>query len=161
MTVRILQSSLFMVVWLLICSTVQADSLREYHERKCNEGEVKSCQTAEAMLQGERLGNRIDELGDRFATTVDRLKREENNKPILKKAYIDVLDNYFKSSVKKGGEQISNNENFTLCAEHFHDYWRNRKMWWPTDEAGKPDWSVIYYYIVDHYYGYCLAITTL
>ena len=112
------------------------------------------------MLQGEKLGNRIIELGDRFAATVDRLKRENNNKPILKSAYLDVLDNYFKSSVKKG-EQTPNNETFTLCAEHFHDYWRNRKMWWPTNDKGKPDWSTIYYYIVDHYYGYCLELMKL
>ena len=57
--------------------------------------------------------------------------------------------------------KIINNEIITLCAEHYHDYWRNRKMWWPTDEAGKPDWSTIYYYIVDHYYGYCLALSDL
>ena len=161
MAILIPRYFLFILFWFLICSLTQADTLREYHQRKCNEGEEKSCQRAEAMLQGERLGDRIVELGDHFAGTVDRLKREENNKPILKDAYIDVLDDYFKSSSKKGEGQASNNEIFTLCAEHFHDYWRNRKMWWPTDEDGKPDWSKIYYYIVDHYYGYCLAITIL
>ena len=108
MTVRTPQFFLFVVAWFLICSLVQADTLREYHQRKCDEGEEKSCQRAEAMLQGEKLGNRIVELGDRFAATVDRLKREDNNKPILKSAYLDVLDNYFKSSIKKG-EQTPNN----------------------------------------------------
>ena len=160
MTIRTPHFFSFVIAWFLICSLVQADTLREYLQRKCNEGEEKSCQRAEAMLQGEKLGDRIDELGDRFAATVDRLNREDNNKPILKNAYLDVLDHYFKSSIKQG-EQTPNNETFTLCAEHFHDYWRNRKMWWPTNEEGKPDWSAIYYYIVDHYYGYCLAIITL
>ena len=100
-------------------------------------------------------------MGDHFATTVNRLQREEDNKPILKNAYTDVLDDYFKSSTRNGKGKIINNEIITLCAEHYHDYWRNRKMWWPTDEAGKPDWSTIYYYIVDHYYGYCLALSDL
>ena len=152
MSVRIPQKFFIIVIWFLICSIVQADSLREYHQRKCDAGVKDSCQRAEAMLQGEHLANRIVELGDRFATTVDRLKREEDNKPVLKNAYIDVLDDYFKSSVNNEEEYTSNNETFMLCAEHFHDYWRNRKMWWPTNDDGRPDWSTIYYYIVDHYY---------
>ena len=140
---------------------VQADSLREYHQRQCNKGIQKSCQKAEAMLQGEYLADRIVKLGDIFATTVNRLQREEDNKPMLKKAYVDVLNDYFNSGTKEGKELVITNEVITLCGEHFHDYWRNRKMWWPTDEKGKPDWSTIYYYIVDHYYGYCLAILNL
>ena len=161
MTVQVFQYFLIITAWSLMCSLVQADSLREYHQRKCGDGKQESCQKAEAMLQGEYLAERIVELGDYFATTVNRLQREEDNKPILKNAYIDVLDDYFKSSTRNGKGKIINNEIITLCAEHYHDYWRNRKMWWPTDEAGKPDWSTIYYYIVDHYYGYCLALSDL
>ena len=161
MTVQVFQYFLIITAWSLMCSLVQADSLREYHQRKCGDGKQESCQKAEAMLQGEYLAERIVELGDHFATTVNRLQREEDNKPILKNAYIDVLDDYFKSSTRNGKGKIINNEIITLCAEHYHDYWRNRKMWWPTDEVGKPDWSTIYYYIVDHYYGYCLALSDL
>ena len=161
MTAQVFRYFLIITAWSLMCSLVQADSLREYHQRKCGDGKQESCQKAEAMLQGEYLAERIIELGDHFATTVNRLQREEDNKPILKNAYIDVLDDYFKSSTRNGKGKIINNEIITLCAEHYHDYWRNRKMWWPTDEAGKPDWSTIYYYIVDHYYGYCLALSDL
>ena len=82
MTIRTPHFFSFVIAWFLICSLVQADTLREYLQRKCNEGEEKSCQRAEAMLQGEKLGDRIVELGDRFAATVDRLNREDNNKPI-------------------------------------------------------------------------------
>lgn len=161
MTAQVFQYFLVITAWSLMCSLVQADSLREYHQRKCGDGKQESCQKAEAMLQGEYLAERIVELGDHFATTVNRLQREEDNKPILKNAYIDVLDDYFKSSTRNGKGSITSNEIITLCAEHYHDYWRNRKRWWPTDEAGKPDWSTIYYYIVDHYYGYCLALSDL
>ena len=161
MTAQVFRYFIIITAWSLMCLLVQADSLREYHQRKCGDGKQESCQKAEAMLQGEYLAERIIELGDHFATTVNRLQREEDNKPILKNAYIDVLDDYFKSSTRNGKGKIINNEIITLCAEHYHDYWRNRKMWWPTDEAGKPDWSTIYYYIVDHYYGYCLALSDL
>ena len=161
MTAQVFRYFLIITAWSLMCLLVQADSLREYHQRKCGDGKQESCQKAEAMLQGEYLAERIVELGDHFATTVNRLQREEDNKPILKNAYIDVLDDYFKSSTRNGKGKIIGNEIITLCAEHYHDYWRNRKRWWPTDEAGKPDWSTIYYYIVDHYYGYCLALSNL
>ena len=161
MTAQVFRYFIIITAWSLMCLLVQADSLREYHQRKCGDGKQESCQKAEAMLQGEYLAERIVELGDHFATTVNRLQREEDNKPILKNAYIDVLDDYFKSSTRNGKGKIIGNEIITLCAEHYHDYWRNRKRWWPTDEAGKPDWSTIYYYIVDHYYGYCLALSDL
>ena len=88
MTVQVFQYFLIITAWSLMCSLVQADSLREYHQRKCGDGKQESCQKAEAMLQGEYLAERIVELGDHFATTVNRLQREEDNKPILKNAYI-------------------------------------------------------------------------
>ena len=46
------------------------------------------------MLQGEKLGDRIDELGDRFAATVDRLKREDNNNIINNNSMIHSDDNH-------------------------------------------------------------------
>jgi hypothetical protein len=96
------------------------------------------------------------ELGDNFAITVDRSALEEENKPKLQEAYLLVLDDYFKEESDKGIKRTVSNDTLELCAEHFHHHWRSRKMWWPTNDAGKPDWSTIYYYIVEHYYGYCL-----
>ncbi len=145
--------SIFIV---LISSGVSAESLREYHQRKCNEGNTDSCERAADMLVGEQHAERIVELGDNFAVVVDRSVMEEDRKPILRDAYHDVLEDYFKAEAENGIKQGVTNEVINLCAEHYHDYWRNRKMWWPTDDAGEPDWSTIYYYIVEHYYGYCL-----
>ena len=82
MTTFIPRYFIFTAFSFLIFSLAQADTLRKYHQRECNKGVEESCKKAEAMLQGERLGERIVELGDHFAGTVDRLKREENNKPI-------------------------------------------------------------------------------
>ena len=141
---------------MLIVSVVSAESVREFHERKCKEGNQDSCSRAADMLEGEQHANRIVELGDQFASKVDRSKREEDRKPLLKEAYVDVLADYFKAEADNGIEQAVADEVINLCAEHYNDHWRNRKMWWPTLEGGQPDWSTIYYYIVEHYYGYCL-----
>ncbi len=157
MNIPSFQPFLLILIGVLIYLPVSAESLREYHQRKCNEGNTeKSCQRAAAMLEGEQHAQQIVELGDKFAITVDRSALEEENKPKLQEAYLLVLDDYFKEESDKGIKREVKNDMLDLCAEHFHNHWRNRKMWWPTNEAGKPDWSTIYYYIVEHYYGFCL-----
>ncbi len=152
-----LHRGLFLTVLIVFISfAVSAESLREYHQRKCNEGNTDSCERAAAMLEGEQHADRIVELGDMFAENVDRSVMEEENKPMLKEAYFDVLDDYFAAEADKGLKKAVTGDMLNLCAEHYHDHWRNRKMWWPTNDTGEPDWSTIYYYIVEHYYGYCL-----
>lgn len=141
---------------LFIPSLVSAESLREFQERQCKQGKQESCERAADMLEGEQHADHIVLLGDKFATNVDRAKREADKKPILAEAYIDVLDDYFKAEAENGVKLAVAADVINLCAEHYHDYWINRKMWWPTNDAGQPDWSTIYYYIVEHYYGYCL-----
>lgn len=91
------------------------------------------------MLEGERHAERIVELGDQFSVQVDRALMEEENKPLLRDAYIEVLDDYFTAEAKNGIKQAIADEAIKLCAEHYNDHWRNRKMWWPTDDEGKPD----------------------
>ena len=147
---------LLIFISLLVSLPISAESLREYHQRQCAAGKSESCQRGEAMLEGEQHADRIVELGDNFATEVDRSALEEENKPILKDAYLLVINDYFKKESEKGIKRAVRNDMLELCAEHFHQHWRDRKLWWPTDDGGKPDWSTIYYYIVEHYYGYCL-----
>jgi hypothetical protein len=141
---------------ILVSLSLPAESLREYHQRQCDKGITESCQRAEAMLEGERHADRIVELGDKFAENVDRSVLEEENKPVLKEAYPLVLSDYFDKEAAKGIKSAVSKDALNLCAEHFHHHWRDRKLWWPTNDEGKPDWSTIYYYIVEHYYGYCL-----
>lgn len=141
---------------LFYSSILSAESLREFHERKCSEGVEDNCQRAADMLKGEQHANRIDELGDRYESQIDRSKMEEENKPLLKDAYLEVMDDYFKAEAENGVKPLVADEVIYLCAEHYNDHWRNRKMWWPTEDNGQPDWSSIYFYIVEHYYGYCL-----
>ena len=141
---------------LILSLHTSAESIREFQERKCAEGNQESCERAAALLEGEQHAERIVQLADDYAMNVDRSIMEEENKPILKNAYSEVLADYFTKEADKGVKQAIAGETLTLCAEHYHNHWRNRKMWWPTKDTGEPDWSTIYYYIVEHYYGYCL-----
>lgn len=133
-----------------------AESVREYHQRKCADGVAKSCKRAEALLEGEKHADRIVELGDIYALKVNRTEFEEDNKPILSKSYRPILRDYFRAEAENGIKSSVTDEVLTMCADHFHDHWRNKKLWWPTDENVNPDWSTIYYYTVEHYYGFCL-----
>ena len=149
-------SMVFISGLLLLPVAVQAESLREYHERQCETGVEESCQRAADMRAGEEHAERIVELGDRFARQVERERLELQNKPLLGQAYPEVLEDYFNAEAGNGIAQAISDEVIQLCAEHYNNHWRNRKMWWPTNAVGEPDWSTIYYYIVEHYYGYCL-----
>lgn len=149
-----------LLICVLICLPASAESIREYHQRQCKAGKAENCAKAAALLEGEQHAERIVELGDRFAKEVDRSAREEQNKPILNEAYRDVLNDYFTQEADKGIKRAVALELLDLCADHYHDHWRNKKMWWPINDAGEPDWSTIYFYIVEHYYGYCLRTNT-
>jgi hypothetical protein len=153
---QLLLSIFLILAGLSVSNLVSAESLREYHQRQCHNGDKDSCKRAEAMLYGEQHADRIVELGDKFAGTLNRTIREEDNKPLLNSAYLDVLDDYFMAEAEKGINRTISKDTVKFCAEHFHDHWRNQKMIWPTNDAGQPDWSSIYFYIVEHYYGYCL-----
>lgn len=147
------------ITFLFFIPLASAESLREFHERQCKQGKQTSCERAAAMLEGEQHAERIVALGDQFAEKVDRTVLEVDKKPKLKEAYIDILDDYFAAEAENNIKPALTQDIIHLCAEHYHDHWINRKMWWPTKELGWPDWSTIYYYVVDHYYGYCVRST--
>lgn len=156
MSKSLFRQYIVLILSVAFCHPVAAESLREYHQRKCDAGYSDSCKRAEAMMAGEQHADRIDQLGDEFAKDVDRSVLEENNKPKLQEAYLIVINHYFEAESEKGMQREIRDDMIELCAEHFHQHWRDRKLWWPTDDEGKPDWSTTYYYIVEHYYGYCL-----
>ncbi|MEM6999077.1 MAG: hypothetical protein AAF419_04495 [Pseudomonadota bacterium] len=154
-----LMHATLLLLLIFFCSIVSAETIREFQERKCAEGNQKSCERAADLLEGEQHAERIVKLGDDYAVVVDRSILEEENKPKLKNAYSEVLADYFSKEAENGVKQLVAGYTLNICAEHYHNHWRNRKMWWPTKDSGEPDWSTIYYYIVEHYYGYCLRAT--
>ena len=122
MPYSLIKTVFFLLISSFMSLAMAAESLREYHQRKCSEGEAKSCKRAEALLEGERHADRIVELGDMFAKQVDRKEYEEDNKPILKKSYLPILRNYFKAEANNGFKQTINNEALEMCADHFHEH---------------------------------------
>lgn len=137
-------------------SPVMAESILEYHQRQCSAGTESSCERARVMLEADAQAQRIEQLGDEFAKNIDRDKYEIDNKPNLELAYTEVMHDFFRAEEMEGVKQTINDQMLGFCAGHFHDHWVNRKLVWPTDAEQRPDWSAIYYYIVDHYYGYCV-----
>ena len=135
---------------------LMAESILEYHQRQCNAGKESSCERARIMQKADAQAKRIEQLGKAFAARIDRDNYESNNKPNLELAYPEVMHDFFEAEEKEGVKQALNDQMLQMCAGHFHDYWVNRKLVWPTDEEQRPDWSAIYYYVVDHYYGYCM-----
>lgn len=103
---------------LSVSNSLFAESLREYQQRQCEKGNAESCKRAAAMLEGEHHADQIVEPGDTFAETVDRSIREEENRPILKTAYMDVLDSYFMSEAENGVKRaVSKDILKILCRE--------------------------------------------
>ena len=145
-----------LLIIMLSSPWLQAESILEYHQRQCAAGNESSCERASVMEEADRQAKRIETLGGEFAGRIDREKYETENKPELELAYLDVMADYFNAEKASGIKNTMGEQMLAICAGHFHDHWRNRKMVWPTDTEQRPDWSAIYYYIVDHYYGYCV-----
>ena len=143
------------------CAVVAAEprqfSALELWERKCREGEAAACERAQRARAGAGKLQRLDDLAQGYGARADRAQLEQDDKPLLNLAYKQVMDDFIRSERAAGGEELDyDEETIDYCSEHFHNYWLNKKIWWPTDENGAPDWTDIYYYIVDHYFGVCL-----
>lgn len=146
----------FSVASLLSSLSASAESILEMHQRLCEGGKETSCERAAIMQEADETAKRIESLGEIFATKIDRQSLENNNKPELATAYPIVMEDYFAAESQNGVEPAVPDVFLDLCAQHYHEHWVDRKLVWPTNDSGQPDWATIYYYIVDHYYGYCL-----
>ncbi len=76
--------------------------------------------------------------------------------PNLEGAYPGVMQDHLESEIAAGEDLTLDVVRLSGCANHYHNHWVNKKLWWPTDDEYKPDWASIYVFIVDHYYGFCL-----
>ena len=149
--------SLSALLLCVITNVSQAETIREFHERMCAAGKQASCEKSAALKQGEDHAGWIDQLGDEFSPELAKNAMEEDGKPDLKKAYELVLADYFQAELREHNKERKINDGLLeFCSSHYHNYWRNKKMIWPVNEQQEPDWPAIYFFIVEHYYGYCL-----
>ncbi len=125
--------------------------------RECREGDQEACERFENAQAGAGKLARLDGLAQRYGTRADRAELEDAGRPRLNIAYKQVMQDFIGAEHAAGVMELNyDEETINYCADHFHNYWINRKLWWPTDENGDPSWTDIYYYIVDHYHGICL-----
>ena len=127
----------------------------DFWQRKCEEGDKAACVKLETNKQNELKLENLNSLASKFQENIIPEDFLLDKKPNLDKAYPLVIKNYLESFTT---QQIKNAGEFAIdyCAKHFHNYWLNKKYWWPTNSEDKPDWGTIYVYIVDHYHGLCL-----
>ena len=126
-------------------------------ERECNEGDQESCERFANAQAGAGKLERLDGLAQRYGGRADRAELEDAGRPRLNIAYKQVMRDFIGAEHAAGELELNyDEETVSYCADHFHNYWINRKLWWPTDANGDPSWTDIYYYIVDHYHGICL-----
>ena len=126
-------------------------------ERECSEGDQAACERFENAQAGAVKLERLDGLAQRYGARADREQLEQDGRPLLDLAYKQVMQDFIDAEHAAGEKELDyDEETVNYCADHFHNYWVNRKLWWPTDENGDPSWTDIYYYIVDHYYGICM-----
>ncbi len=132
-------------------------SMLDFWEKKCREGDTESCQRFEDSKVGVKKLERLDSLALRYGDNANRDELEKEGKPLLNLAYKQVMEDFIEAEQDTGNGELTYDEDaINYCADHFHNYWVNKKLWWPTDVNGDPSWTDIYYYIVDHYYGICL-----
>lgn len=145
------------LLFLLALNEPHQFSRLDLWERKCQAGDEQACAQFEEAQAGVEKLQRLDELAQRYGARADREALEEDGKPRLNVAYVQVMEDFINAERAAGHEELSfDEESVGYCADHFHNYWLNRKLWWPTDENGDPSWTDIYYYIIDHYHGICL-----
>ena len=145
------------LIFLVVLNEPHEFSVLDLWEKRCNEGNARACERLENARGGVEKLQRLDRLAARYGARADREELEGDNMPRLNLAYMQVMRDFIDAEHAAGNRELSYDEEaINYCADHFHNYWRNRKLWWPTDADGAPSWTDIYYYIVDHYHGVCL-----
>ncbi len=133
-------------------------SMLDFWQQKCDAGDTRAC----VRLQGSRADvdklARLDQRAEEYGRRIDQdAMLGSDGKPKLAAAYRQVIREFIVAEHALGNDELSYDEmTVAYCADHYHHYWTNQKLWWPTDENGKPDWIGIYFYVIDHYYGVCL-----
>ncbi len=141
----------------LIASNPPHDfSVRDFLDRECSNGKQEACERSEQLTEDLIRQERLEIRSKEFEKNINGHIMLTDKKPDLQAMYPLVMRDYFASEARAGVKEVFAEDRLPECARHYHNHWLNKKLWWPTDEEGKPDWASIYIYIVDHYYGFCL-----
>ena len=155
--------NVILITLFLAVAAVQpkAVSMERFLENECNKGVQKDCEKLtelkQQLVKQERLQERAVLYGKRINGKGPML---DEKTPNLEGTYPDVMQDYLESETAAGETLTLDKVRLPGCANHYHNHWVNKKLWWPTDDEYKPDWASIYVFIVDHYYGFCLKSST-
>ena len=142
---------------LIIAAEPHSVTMQEFFQQQCDKGDQLACQKLESLSKDLVVQKRLTERSEKFWNDIDTTELMlDKKKPNLRAAYPLVVRDFIAAQNAAGVKEEVREERFPECALHYHDYWINKKLWWPQKEDGTPDWPAIYIYIVDHYYGYCL-----
>ena len=134
-----------------------AVSVEDFLVKECDKGVQKDCETLAdlrvQLVKQKRLQERAVLYGQRINGNGPML---DEKTPDLEGAYPGVMQDHLQSEIAAGEDLTLDEVRLPGCANHYHNHWVNKKLWWPTDDEYKPDWPSIYVFIVDHYYGFCL-----
>jgi len=143
--------------FLVVAEQPHGVSMEDFFRKECEAGKQEACARVEHLssdlIMQKRLENRSVEFWKDVNTQELML---EKKKPNLEAAYPLVLHDYFTMEAEAGDKQTLLEDRLPQCARHYHNHWINKKMWWPANDDGSPNWPSIYTFIVDHYYGFCL-----
>ena len=141
----------------MVVSQPQGISIADFLEAKCKEGDRRACERFEILEAGLVKQHRLAAYARAFAASLDTqgLMLDEK-KPNLVAVYPLVMHNFSEKESEAGEPVMLAEDKLAGCAEHYHNHWINKKLWWPALDSGKPDWESIYIFVVDHYFGFCL-----
>ncbi len=151
--------SLIALLLAVVAAQSHAVSVEDFLGKECNKGVQKDCEKLadlkKQLVKQKRLQTRAVMYGERINGNGPML---DEKTPNLEEAYPDVMHDHFKNEPVTGVALTLDEVRLPGCAQHYHNHWINKKLWWPTDDEYKPDWASIYVFIVDHYYGFCLKL---
>ena len=151
-----MQSLLFELLLLVAAVEPHNVTMEEFFRSECEKGDQIACEKLNNLSKDLVIQKRLKARSETFWHDIDTSQLMQDKKPNLQDAYPLVMQDFIRSQNEAGINETLALEKLPQCARHYHNYWVNRKLWWPTNEDGTPDWPSIYIYIVDHYYGYCL-----
>lgn len=145
------------IFWLsAVAGEPKSVTVEDFLRKECNSGNQESCARLDELSASLKIQKRLAVRSHEFWKTIDTSQYMLGNKPNLQKVYEPVIRDFIKTE-QQAGESITVKEYMLpQCSQHYHNFWINKKLWWPQNEDGTPDWPSIYEFIVDHYFGYCL-----